>query len=118
MIESARPVLRLDGVTLRTGAESRPVDLLRDISFTVSRGRTFGLVGESGAGKSMIGRVVSGLLPPGFAIEHGTMRFEAADLTHQPAAARRALLGRRIAFIPQEPLSALNPLLRIGRQFG
>ena len=109
------PVLQLEGVTLRSGGS---VELLRDVSVSVSRGRTLGLVGESGAGKSMIGRIVSGLLPQGFRMVQGKVSFEGTDITHQPAAARRALLGRRIAFIPQEPLSALNPLLTIGRQFG
>lgn len=104
-------VLEVDGVTLQSGT----VAVLRDISFMLARGRTLGLVGESGAGKSMIGRVISGLLPPGFRVEQGKVLFEGADITRQ---SRRALLGRRVAFIPQEPLSALNPLLRIGQQFG
>ena len=106
-------VLSLEALTLAAG----PIQLLRDISLTVRAGQTVGLVGESGAGKSMIGRLVSGLLPPGFAVTSGRFRFEGADLTHQPPAQRRALLGRRIAFIPQEPLSALDPVLTIGHQF-
>ena len=107
-------ILSLEALTLAAG----PIQLLREISLTVSAGQTVGLVGESGAGKSMIGRLVSGLVPPGFAITAGRLRFEGADLTRQPPAQRRALLGRRIAFIPQEPLSALDPVLTIGRQFG
>ena len=106
-------VLSLEALTLAAG----PIQLLREISLSVRPGQTVGLVGESGAGKSMIGRLVSGLVPPGFAITAGRLRFEDADLTHQPPHQRRALLGRRIAFIPQEPLSALNPVLSIGRQF-
>ncbi|HWK46619.1 MAG TPA: ABC transporter ATP-binding protein [Stellaceae bacterium] len=111
------PVLALDGVTLQAGTGNKTIELLRDISFTVERGRTLGLVGESGAGKSMIGRLISGLLPPSFQVAAGRLLFDGADLTGQSAAARRALLGRRIAFVPQEPLSALNPVLSIGRQF-
>ena len=107
-------VLSLEALTLAAG----PIQLLREISLSVHAGQTVGLVGESGAGKSMIGRLVSGLVPAGFAITAGMLRFEGADLTRQPARQRRALLGRRIAFIPQEPLSALNPVLSIGRQFG
>ena len=106
-------ILSLEALTLAAG----PIQLLRDISLTVRAGQTVGLVGESGAGKSMIGRLVSGLLPPGFAVTSGRLRFEGADLTHQPPAQRRSLLGRRIAFIPQEPLSALDPVLTIGHQF-
>ena len=107
-------VLTLEALTLAAG----PIQLLREISLTVRAGQTVGLVGESGAGKSMIGRLVSGLVPPGFAITAGRLLFEGVDLTHQKPVQRRALLGRRIAFIPQEPLSALNPVLSIGRQFG
>ena len=109
-------VLEMEGITLRSDAGA--VELLRDVSVRVAAGQTLGLVGESGAGKSMIGRVVSGLLPPGFRTVAGRILFKGVDLTDQPATARRTLLGRQIAFIPQEPLSALNPLLRIGRQFG
>ena len=105
--------LSLEALTLAAG----PIQLLREISLTIRPGQTVGLVGESGAGKSMVGRLVSGLLPPGFAVTAGRLRFEGTDLTHQRPAQRRALLGRRIAFIPQEPLSALNPVLTIGRQF-
>ncbi len=118
MTVAASPVLELDGITLRAGPQTAGIELLRDVGFSLASGRTLGLVGESGAGKSMVGRVVSGLLPPGFRVSQGRMRFKGADLTNQPEAARRALLGRQIAFIPQEPLSALNPLLPVGRQFG
>jgi peptide/nickel transport system ATP-binding protein len=112
------PTLQLDSIFLRADLGGTPVELLRDISFSIERGRTLGLVGESGAGKSMIGRLISGLLPPNFSITGGRLSFEGTDITAQPAAARRALLGRRIAFIPQEPLAALNPVLPIMRQFG
>ena len=76
-----------------------------------------GLVGESGAGKSMVGRTVAQLLPQNFAVTAGSLSFAGTDLVTMEGEARRALLGREIAFIPQEPLSALNPVLTIGRQF-
>jgi len=68
-----------------------------------------GLVGESGAGKSMIGRTIAQLLPAGFGVTSGNLEFAGTDLVSMGAERRRALLGREIAFIPQEPLSALNP---------
>jgi peptide/nickel transport system ATP-binding protein len=95
----------------------RGTDVLRDLSFDVGPGKVVGLVGESGAGKSMIGRVLAGALPDGFAVTRGTATFAGQDLTALPPAARRALLGGRVTFIPQEPLTALNPLLTIGDQF-
>lgn len=110
-------VLSFDSVTLSAHLKERPVELLRDISFILEKGEVIGLVGESGAGKSMIGRVISGLLPDNFSISSGEVRFEGLNLLNLSKGARRDLLGRRIAFIPQEPLSALNPVRTVGDQF-
>jgi peptide/nickel transport system ATP-binding protein len=90
---------------------------LKQISFCLPPGRILGLVGESGAGKSMIGRLVGDVLPPGFAVTAGSLIFNGQDLLALSAARRRGLLGREIAFIPQEPMSALNPSRSIGSQF-
>ena len=65
----------------------------------------------------MVGRAIAQLLPPGFAVTGGSLSFEGRDFLAMAAARRRALLGRAIAFIPQAPLSALNPVLTIGQQF-
>lgn len=65
----------------------------------------------------MIGRAIAQLLPPGFAITAGALSFQNRDLLRMAPAHRRALLGRAIAFIPQAPLTALNPVMTIGRQF-
>ena len=110
-------ILSIDGLSLSASAGGRPVELLRDISFSVERGKVLGLVGESGAGKSMIGRLIAGHVPPGFAVTRGRVLFDGTELLALKAGARRALLGRRIAFIPQEPLTALNPVLTIGQTF-
>lgn len=111
-------VLTFDNVSVAARMGAGSVDVLRDISFSLGQGDIVGLVGESGAGKSMIGRVISGLLPDNFAVSAGQVRFEGADLLALRKPERRALLGRRIAFIPQEPLSALNPVRTISSQFG
>jgi len=103
-------------VSVRLDGERVPV--IRDLSFTLEPGKVLGLVGESGAGKSMVGRTVAQMLPPGFAVSGGTLSFGGRDLVTMDGEARRALLGREIAFIPQEPLSALNPVLTIESQFG
>jgi peptide/nickel transport system ATP-binding protein len=91
--------------------------VIRELSFRLPAGRILGLVGESGAGKSMVGRAIAQLLPPGFAITAGRLTFAGQDLTAMAARRRRALLGGAIAFIPQAPLTALNPVLTVGRQF-
>lgn len=90
---------------------------LRDLSFELEAGKVLGLIGESGAGKSMVGRLISRMLPPSFAVTAGALEFEGRDLLKLPERDHRALLGKRISFIPQEPLTALNPVLSIGDQF-
>jgi peptide/nickel transport system ATP-binding protein len=90
--------------------------ILRGVSLQVAAGEVRGLVGESGAGKSMLGRAVLGLLPERAQIGGGTILFEGRDLLAMPEAQRRALLGRRIALIPQDPMTSLNPVRRVGAQ--
>jgi peptide/nickel transport system ATP-binding protein len=92
------------------------VPVIQELNFSLPQGKVLGLVGESGAGKSMIGRTIAQLLPPGFSVTAGELMFDGQDLVRMPAETRRELLGREIAFIPQEPLSGLNPVLTIGRQ--
>jgi len=102
-------------VSFRIGGTSIPA--INTLSFALAPGRILGLVGESGAGKSMVGRAIAQLLPPGFAVSSGSLLFEGEDLVRMSAARRQALLGRAIAFIPQAPMTALNPVLTIGAQF-
>ena len=92
------------------------VRILRNVSLTVGAGRVHGLVGESGAGKSMIGKAVLGTLPRAMEITGGHIRFGDTDLMALPAKARRAWIGANAALIPQDPLTALNPSKRIGPQ--
>ena len=92
------------------------VPVIQELNFSLPAGKILGLVGESGAGKSMIGRTVAQLLPPGFAVSGGELMFDGQDLVRMPSETRRDLLGREIAFVPQEPLSGLNPVLTIGQQ--
>jgi peptide/nickel transport system ATP-binding protein len=91
-------------------------NILRGVSLEVSPGEVRGLVGESGAGKSMLGRAVLGLLPAAARIVGGEIRFEGRDLLAMPERERRALLGRRIALIPQDPATSLNPVKGVGVQ--
>jgi peptide/nickel transport system ATP-binding protein len=91
--------------------------VLRDISFKLPAAGSLGLVGESGAGKSMLGRVLSRQLPENFSVTSGELLFAGKDLLNISEEQHRHLLGDRIAFIPQEPMTALNPVLTIGQQF-
>ena len=111
-------LLAIEGLTVTARVGESDVPVLRDVALALEAGRVLGIVGESGAGKTMIGRVVAGALPPGFRIATGRVTFSGEDLVAMPPARRRGLLGNRIAFIPQQPLSSLNPVVSIGRQFG
>jgi peptide/nickel transport system ATP-binding protein len=112
------PLLRLDrlSVALPPGAD-RP-RALEEVSLELMPGEILCLVGESGSGKSMAANAILRLLPPGVAIEAGQIVFEGQDLAAADEAAMRAIRGAGIAMIFQEPMTALNPLLRIGAQIG
>jgi peptide/nickel transport system ATP-binding protein len=90
--------------------------ILHDVSLEVSRGETRGLVGESGAGKSTIAKAILGILPRTVRITSGEVLFEGEKLLALPSRARRRLIGEKIALIPQDPLTALNPSRRIEAQ--
>lgn len=90
--------------------------LLRRVSLDVAAGQVRGLVGESGAGKSMIGKAVLGILPPSVEITAGEIVLDGTDLLTLPARDRRRRIGATCALIPQDPLTALNPSHRIGPQ--
>ncbi|MDU6141544.1 ATP-binding cassette domain-containing protein, partial [Bradyrhizobium sp.] len=105
-------VLEIDNLHVAIGA----ANVLRGVSLRVEAGEVRGLVGESGAGKSMVGRTIFGLLPAKAAIRAGQVQFEGRDLLAMPDKERRGLLGRRIALIPQDPMTSLNPVRRIGAQ--
>jgi len=90
--------------------------VLRSVSLSVQPGEVRALVGESGAGKTMIGKAVLGVLPSSVRIVEGDMRLEGEDLGKLQPKTRRTLIGARTALIPQDPLTALNPSRRIGPQ--
>jgi len=106
------PVLAIE--KLSAGIKGGPT-LLHDVSLTVAAGEVHGLVGMSGAGKSMIGRCVLGILPTSVGITAGAIRVLGRNLVGLPDRARRAA-GASLALIPQDPLSALNPSRRIAVQ--
>lgn len=106
-------IVEFKDVSISVSVNSQPVDLLRKVSFSIKAGQTLGLVGESGAGKSMIGRVLSGFLPKNLTLSNGEVQFYGRKMT---GVEMRKMLGKKIAFIPQEPLSSLNPVLTIKEQ--
>jgi oligopeptide/dipeptide ABC transporter ATP-binding protein len=97
------------------GADGRRLMAVRDISFTVGTGEILGIAGESGSGKTLSAMALMGLLPPGGRAA-GDLRFDGQDLLRLPPRAQRALLGREIAMVFQDPMTALHPMLTVERQ--
>ena len=109
-------VLSIRDLRVAIGEGAGSANVLRGVSLEVQPGEVRGLVGESGAGKSMLGRAILGLLPANARIAGGAIEFEGRDFLAMPERERRDLLGRRIALIPQDPMTSLNPVRRVGIQ--
>jgi peptide/nickel transport system permease protein len=108
-------ICHVSGLTIGYAQASGDDKVVVDgVGFDVQRGRVLGLVGESGSGKTQTSLAILGLLPKGGAVLGGGISFEGKDLLAPGAA--RALRGRRIAYIPQEPMSNLDPNFTIGHQ--
>ncbi len=103
---------------LRTVFPGRPAPFaaVDGVDLAVERGRTLGIVGESGCGKSMLSLSVMGLVPPPGRIADGRVAFDGRDLVGLPPREMRSLRGRRIAMIFQEPMTSLNPAYTVGDQ--
>lgn len=106
-------LLDLEMLRIRFGAFS-PVD---KVTLSVDRGEILGIVGESGSGKSLTATAIMGLLPRiGGQVAGGTIRFDGTDLVGLPERHLRRLRGGRIALITQNPMTSLDPMMRIGSQ--
>lgn len=108
------PILEVEGLTVR---RSDGAALLEDVSLTVNAGEILGLVGESSAGKSMIGNAVAGLLPAGVVRTGGRIALEGREIQNLPPEEIRRIRGPEIGMILQDPLGSLNPLLTVGEHF-
>lgn len=103
--------LAFEGVTV-----THKGPILQDVSFSIGQGEAFGLVGESGCGKSTVALAAMRYLPAGMTVAKGRILADGRDVALASKAEMRALRGRRLAMVYQDPMSSLNPVMTIGRQ--
>ncbi|MBE2263930.1 MAG: ABC transporter ATP-binding protein [Burkholderiaceae bacterium] len=115
MTPSTSPLLEVRDLGVRLRTHAGAVDAVRAVSFTLQRGETLGLVGESGCGKSLTALALMGLLPEG-AVTSGSLRFQGEEMAAADDAHWCRLRGDRIGMVFQEPMTALNPVHTIGHQ--
>ncbi|APZ44144.1 ABC transporter ATP-binding protein [Acidihalobacter ferrooxydans] len=110
--------LRVENLDVTFGRGGKAFRVVEELDFSVPPGRMLGLVGESGSGKSMTASALLGLLPWGGRISRGSIQLNGRELANLPERRMRAVRGREIGMIFQNPLSSLNPSMTIARQIG
>jgi peptide/nickel transport system ATP-binding protein len=111
-----QPLLEVRNLRVEFPTRRGTLTAIDDVSFEIAPGEVLGVVGESGAGKSMTGNAIIGLLEPPGRIARGEILLEGSRIDNLPPEAMRKLRGRRIGAIFQDPLTSLNPLYTIGQQ--
>jgi len=110
-------ILSVDDLCISVRTEHGLMPLVENLSFTLHRGETLAIAGESGSGKSLTSLAIMGLLPPpAVRVTSGSISFDGQILTGLPESQLQQLRGNRLAMIFQEPMTALNPVMRIGKQ--
>jgi peptide/nickel transport system ATP-binding protein len=110
------PLLKVENLRIALAGDGVTYDAVENVSFEIGRGEAFGLVGESGCGKSITALSVMGLLRRPLSLAGGRIILDGKEIQNVSAAEMRRLRGKRIAMIFQEPMTALNPLSPVGRQ--
>ncbi|TAN31778.1 ABC transporter ATP-binding protein [bacterium] len=109
-------LLEISDLQVEVGPRRRSHLVVRGITLSVGRAEMVGIVGESGSGKSLTALSVMGLLPSGVRIRSGSIRFEGRELIGMPRRHLAAIRGRHVAMIFQDPMTSLNPIVRVGAQ--
>jgi oligopeptide/dipeptide ABC transporter ATP-binding protein len=114
--ETTEPLLVVDDVSTGFETDRGVLRAVDGVSLTLERGKTLGLVGESGCGKTVLSRSIMGLLPKHGVVRHGSIRLEGHEVGNLSPKAMRPYWGAQIAMIFQDPMTSLNPVMRIGNQ--
>jgi peptide/nickel transport system ATP-binding protein len=109
------PLLEVREIQTHFKSERGLVRAVDGVSFSLERGKTIGIVGESGCGKSVLSRSIMGLLPSN-AVRHGGVEFEGHEIGDAPASVMRNYWGAQMSMVFQDPMTSLNPVMRIGQQ--
>ena len=109
-------VLSVSDLSVDFRTYSGTLQAVRGISFELHRGETLAIVGESGSGKSVSTKAILGILPPNAAVTGGKILYDGMDLAHASEETMFSIRSRRIGLIFQDPLSALNPIMKVGKQ--
>ena len=115
-MSTAAPLLEVRNLRVEFPTRRQTLVAVDDVSFEIAPGEVLGVVGESGAGKSLTGMAIIGLLEPPGRISGGEIRLEGRRIDNLPREEMRRIRGRRIGAIFQDPLTSLNPLFTIGEQ--
>lgn len=118
MASSVRPLLQVSNLHTSFFTDKGEIKAVDDVSFTIHGGQTLALVGESGCGKSVAALSIMRLLSSPGRVVGGTITFKGKDLLGIPETAMRKIRGESIAMVFQEPMTSLNPVMRIGDQIG
>jgi len=110
------PLLSVTNLRVEFPTRRGTLVAVHDVSFDIAPGEVLGVVGESGAGKSLTGAAIIGLIDPPGRIAAGEIRLSGRRIDHLPEGAMRAVRGREIGAVFQDPLTSLNPLYTVGRQ--
>ena len=113
---SAQRVLEVHGLSVRIEAPRGGFAVVENVSLSIDRGEILGIVGESGSGKSMLARSIMGLLPPAARVAHGDVALCGRTLSTLGDAELCRVRGRDASMVFQDPMTSLNPVLRIGQQ--
>ncbi len=112
-----KAILKVNNLVTSFNTEHGVLRAVDGVSFEVKKGKTLGIVGESGCGKSVTSLSIMRLLPkPSGKIENGEISFDGMNIAELPPAEMRSIRGKRISMIFQEPMTALNPVHRVGKQ--
>jgi peptide/nickel transport system ATP-binding protein len=115
-VDAGTPLLEVEELRTHFLTEGGSVRAVDGVSFTLERGRTLGVVGESGSGKTILSRSIMGLLPQRNVFRSGSVRYEGTEIAGLGPSAMQGLWGTEMAMVFQDPMTSLNPVMKVGAQ--